>query len=120
MRMNCLQDQTPYLSNIWLNLVLNMWGHIVTEIALEYRDPLDLIGSVGGARSGVGWEEIDLLNVVTVCEEHGEPVNSHAPARGGGQPVLQGGQEVLVQEHRLVVPARLGKGRGSGVSGGQS
>ena len=77
----------------------------------------DLIKSGGAARPGEGWEEIDLLNVVTVCEEHGEPVYADAPARGGRQAVLQGGQEVLVQEHRLVVPARLGKGRGHGGQG---
>ena len=42
--------------NIWLYLVFNMWAHInaVTDIALMYRDPSDLIIRPKTVLSGIG------------------------------------------------------------------
>ncbi len=42
-----------------------------------------------------------------LIQEHGLPINAHAPAPSGREPVLQGCTEVLIQEHGLVIPARL-------------
>lgn len=47
-----------------------------------------------------------LLDVGSVGEQHGEAVDAHAPAAGGGQPILQRRAKVLVYQLRLVV-ARL-------------
>ena len=52
-------------------------------------------------------EEEYFLNVVAVCEEHGQPVYTHTPTPSRRQTILQRRAEVLVQEHRLVVPTGL-------------
>ena len=48
-----------------------------------------------------------LLDVVLVCEEHGEAIDAHAPASRGRQPVLEGRAEGLVHKHRLIVAGGL-------------
>lgn len=48
------------------------------------------------------------LDVVGVCEEHGEPVDAHAPSCRGWKPVLQGSAEGLINKHRLIVTFCLG------------
>ena len=65
-----------------------------------------------------------LLDVVLVCEHHAEAVDAQAPAPGGGQPVLQGGAEVVVHKHCLVIALSLGlqgggerRRRGGGMRG---
>lgn len=44
-----------------------------------------------------------LLDVDGVRQDHGQAVNTHAPASSGWETVLQGRAERLVNEHRLVV-----------------
>mmetsp|Transcript_7271 Transcript_7271/g.14551 ORF Transcript_7271/g.14551 Transcript_7271/m.14551 type:complete len:441 (-) Transcript_7271:648-1970(-) len=48
-------------------------------------------------------EEQHLLDGVVVSHQHGQPVDTHAPARRRRQAVLEGLAEVLVDEHGLVV-----------------
>lgn len=48
------------------------------------------------------------LDVIGVCEKHGDSVNAHAPASCGGQPVFQGGAEVFIYEHGLIITSSLG------------
>lgn len=48
-----------------------------------------------------------LLDVGGISEKHGEAVDAHAPAGGGGQPVLQGGTETLIDQLRLVITRLL-------------
>ena len=48
------------------------------------------------------------LDVIGVCEKHGDSVDAHAPASCGGQPVFQGSAEVFVYEHGLIVTSGLG------------
>lgn len=52
--------------------------------------------------------ELLYLDVIGVCEEHGDSVDAHAPASCGGQPVFQGGTEVFIYEHGLVIASSLG------------
>lgn len=54
-----------------------------------------------------GGERQHLPNAVVVCQEHDEPVNTHAPAARRGQAVLQGSAEGLVDELGLVVTLGL-------------
>jgi hypothetical protein len=42
-----------------------------------------------------------------LIHKHGLPINAHAPAPSGREPILQGCAEVLIQEHGLVIPTRL-------------
>ena len=55
-------------------------------------------------------EQQHLLDVVDVGEEHRHPVDAHAPASRRGKTVFQGRDERLVDGHRLVVSAGLGRG----------
>lgn len=55
-----------------------------------------------------GLERLLYLDVVRVCEEHGQAVDAHAPPSRGWQTVLQRCAECLVHEHGLVVTLRLG------------
>ena len=54
-----------------------------------------------------GWEEENLLDVVGVGEEHGEPVNAHTPAPSWGQTIFQSSAKVIIQEHCLIISACL-------------
>lgn len=47
------------------------------------------------------------LDVIGVCEKHGDAVDAHAPASRGGQPVFQGRAEVFIYEHGFVVASSL-------------
>src|SRR5690242_15103471 len=53
-------------------------------------------------------EEDDVADGGRVGEEHGDPVDADALARGGRHAVLEGAHEVLVERHRLLVAGRLG------------
>jgi len=60
--------------------------------------------------SRAGLERTLYLDVVGVCEEHGDAVDAHAPPGRGWQTVLQRRAERLVHHHGLVVTLRLGLG----------
>lgn len=55
-----------------------------------------------------GRKEKYFLDIVGIGEKHGEPIDAHAPAGCGRQPVFQGSTEVLVYEHGLVITGSLG------------
>lgn len=48
------------------------------------------------------------LDIVGVCEEHGETINTHAPSCCGWKAILQRSAEGLIDEHRLIVTFCLG------------
>lgn len=48
------------------------------------------------------------LDIVGVCEEHGETINTHAPTCCGWKAILQRSAEGLIDEHRLIVAFCLG------------
>ena len=48
------------------------------------------------------------LDIVGICEEHGEAVNPHAPARSGRQAILQRSAESLIDTHGLIIALLLG------------
>ena len=52
------------------------------------------------------WEEQHLLNGPLVGQHHHQSVHADAHTAGGGHAVFQGAQEVLVDEHGLVVASR--------------
>ena len=49
-----------------------------------------------------------LLDVGGISEQHGEAVNTHAPASCWGQPVLKTGAEALVNKHGFIIALGLG------------
>jgi hypothetical protein len=43
------------------------------------------------------------LDIVVVSEEHGDPVNAHAPASSGWQAILQRSAEILIHLLSFIV-----------------
>mmetsp|Transcript_7171 Transcript_7171/g.14792 ORF Transcript_7171/g.14792 Transcript_7171/m.14792 type:complete len:254 (-) Transcript_7171:1317-2078(-) len=74
------------------------------------------LGGVGGnqvhllVRGLHGREQKDLLDVVLVGQKHGETINSQSKSSGGGQSMLQGGDEGIVQNHGFIVSGTSGLG----------
>lgn len=46
------------------------------------------------------------LDVVCVCQEHGEAVNAKTPAASGWQAILQCCAEVLINKHGFIITLR--------------
>ncbi len=59
-------------------------------------------------------EEDDLADVVGVRHEHHEAIQTESPAGSRGQTVGEGVEEILVDEHRLVITGCLGLCGGGG------
>ena len=49
------------------------------------------------------WFTYDYLDVVGVCEEHGQPINPHAPPTSGREAVLQSNAEILINLLSFIV-----------------
>jgi hypothetical protein len=70
-------------------------------------------GGSGTSRSSSGhiwlhcWEEQHLLDVVRVGHEHGQAIDTAAPATGWRQTVLQCGNEVLIESLSFIITSCL-------------
>lgn len=79
--------------------------------------PKPLLSSLGpphpASESGAPWGSAHwrantYLDVIGICEKHGDAVDAHTPASRRGQPVFQGSAVVLIYEHGLIVASSLG------------
>lgn len=48
------------------------------------------------------------LDVVGVCEEHGETIDAHAPSGSWWQTIFQSCAEGLIDEHGFIIPFSFG------------